>query len=55
MRLRIVQLRNAAVAALATACPGKDFSYIARQRGMFSYLGSTRRQCGSCASGITST
>jgi aspartate aminotransferase len=39
MRLRIVRLRNAAVEALAVACPRKDFGYLTRQRGMFSYLG----------------
>jgi aspartate aminotransferase len=39
MRLRIQQLRTATVKALAGACPRKDFGYIARQRGMFSYLG----------------
>jgi len=39
MRLRIQQLRAAALKALAAACRAKDFGYIARQRGMFSYLG----------------
>jgi aspartate aminotransferase len=39
MRVRIQQLRNAAVQRLTVTCPRKDFSYIARQRGMFSYLG----------------
>ncbi len=39
MRLRIQQLRAAAVQRLAVTCPGKDFGYIARQRGMFSHLG----------------
>jgi len=39
MRLRIQHLRDATVKALAAACPRKDFGYIARQRGMFSYLG----------------
>jgi len=39
MRLRIQQLRAAAVRSLAATCPRKDFGYIARQRGMFSYLG----------------
>ena len=37
--LRIQQLRAAAVRQLAAACPRKDFGYIVRQRGMFSYLG----------------
>jgi aspartate aminotransferase len=39
MRLRIQHLRDATVKALAATCPRKDFGYIARQRGMFSYLG----------------
>ena len=39
MRLRIQQLRAAVVQRLAQTCPRKDFGYIARQRGMFSYLG----------------
>ncbi|MGH8201649.1 MAG: aromatic amino acid transaminase [Steroidobacteraceae bacterium] len=39
MRLRIQGLRAAALQRLAAACPRKDFGYIARQRGMFSYLG----------------
>lgn len=39
MRSRIQHLRAAAVQHLATACPRKDFGYILRQRGMFSYLG----------------
>ena len=39
MRARIVQLRTATAAALAAACPRKDFSHLVRQRGMFSYLG----------------
>ncbi|HEX4266715.1 MAG TPA: amino acid aminotransferase [Steroidobacteraceae bacterium] len=39
MRSRIQQLRAAAVRRLAEACPRKDFGYIVRQRGMFSYLG----------------
>lgn len=41
MRRRILELRTAAVKALAATCPRKDFGYIARQRGMFSYLGVT--------------
>lgn len=39
MRLRIAGLRAAAVQRLAETCPHRDFGYIARQRGMFSYLG----------------
>jgi aspartate aminotransferase len=44
MRLRIQQLRAAAVQRLAATCPRKDFGYIARQRGMFSYLGVDARE-----------
>ena len=39
MRSRIQQLRDAAVQRLSVTCPRKDFGFIARQRGMFSYLG----------------
>jgi aspartate aminotransferase len=39
MRIRIQRLRAAAVQRLGETCPRKDFGYIARQRGMFSYLG----------------
>ena len=39
MRNRIAGLRTEAVAQLARAAPQRDFSFIARQRGMFSYLG----------------
>jgi aspartate aminotransferase len=44
MRSRITGLRNEAVAKLAKAAPHRDFSFIARQRGMFSYLGVTKDQ-----------
>lgn len=39
MRNRITGLRKNLVAALVKACPQRDFSFIERQRGMFSYLG----------------
>jgi aspartate aminotransferase len=39
MRIRITGLRAAAVRALREHCPQRDFSFIARQRGMFSYFG----------------
>jgi len=39
MRSRILELRAAAVQRLGATCPRKDFGYIVRQRGMFSYLG----------------
>ncbi len=39
MRKRINRLRGELVKQLARACPGRDFGFIARQRGMFSFLG----------------
>jgi aspartate aminotransferase len=39
MRLRIQRLRGAALQRLAVTCPHRDFGFLARQRGMFSYLG----------------
>jgi aspartate aminotransferase len=44
MRIRLQALREAAVQALRESCPQRDFSFIARQRGMFSYLGITPQQ-----------
>jgi aspartate aminotransferase len=44
MRARINGLRKNVVAALAKACPQRDFSFIEHQRGMFSYLGVTPEQ-----------
>jgi aspartate aminotransferase len=39
MRERICGLRRDLVARLRTECPTRDFGFIARQRGMFSFLG----------------
>ena len=39
MRDRINGLRQQLVAQLRAACPGRDFGFIAQQRGMFSLLG----------------
>ncbi len=39
MRKRINRLRGELVKQLSRACPGRDFGFIARQRGMFSFLG----------------
>ncbi|MBV9913247.1 MAG: aspartate/tyrosine/aromatic aminotransferase [Sinobacteraceae bacterium] len=39
MRERINGLRAALVSELARSCPQRDFGFIARQRGMFSWLG----------------
>jgi len=44
MRNRIQGLRHEAVRQLKQACPQRDFSFIATQRGMFSYLGVTVEQ-----------
>jgi len=44
MRARIARLRTAAVAQLAKAAPQEDFSFIARQHGMFSFLGVDKDQ-----------
>lgn len=39
MRKRMTGLRQELVQRLAQACPQRDFSFIAAQRGMFSFLG----------------
>ena len=39
MRRRILELRLAVVEQLRRHCPQRDFGFIARQRGMFSFLG----------------
>ncbi len=39
MRKRITGLRHELVKQLASSCPQRDFGFIARQRGMFSFLG----------------
>jgi aspartate aminotransferase len=44
MRTRIQGLRADAVQRLREACPQRDFSFIATQRGMFSYLGISSAQ-----------
>lgn len=44
MRSRIVKLRQEAVSRLRETCPERDFGFIARQRGMFSFLGITPEQ-----------
>ena len=44
MRTRILELRRDVVAQLRKHCPQRDFSFIARQRGMFSYFGITTAQ-----------
>jgi aspartate aminotransferase len=44
MRKRITGLRHELVKQLARACPERDFGFIARQQGMFSFLGVTTPQ-----------
>ncbi len=44
MRLRIRGMREQMVALLAEKAPGRDFSFVSRQRGMFSYSGLTTEQ-----------
>ena len=39
MRERIQGLRHAVVQQLRLHCPQRDFGFIARQRGMFSFFG----------------
>lgn len=44
MRLRIRGMRNEMVERLAQLAPNHDFSFVGRQRGMFSYSGLTAEQ-----------
>jgi aromatic-amino-acid transaminase len=44
MRERIKQMRAQLIAELKKAGAAKDFSFIAQQRGMFSYTGLTKDQ-----------
>ncbi|MDE2610658.1 MAG: aminotransferase class I/II-fold pyridoxal phosphate-dependent enzyme, partial [Burkholderiales bacterium] len=44
MRVRIKAMRTQLHDALVKQCPGVDFSYIVKQRGMFSYTGLSREQ-----------
>jgi aromatic-amino-acid transaminase len=44
MRQRIRSLRNGMVEQLAALSAKRDFSFVARQRGMFSYSGLTADQ-----------
>ncbi|HEY0289253.1 MAG TPA: amino acid aminotransferase [Pseudomonas sp.] len=45
MRLRIRGMREEMTRRLADNSKGQDFSFVARQRGMFSYSGLTVEQC----------
>ncbi|MEG0340629.1 MAG: amino acid aminotransferase [Acinetobacter sp.] len=44
MRERIIQMRLLLQAKLEAALPGRDFSYLVKQQGMFSYTGLTANQ-----------
>jgi len=44
MRDRIREMRELLVKSIAERVPGADFSFVTRQRGMFSYSGLTREQ-----------
>ncbi|WP_312241145.1 amino acid aminotransferase [Pantoea sp.] len=44
MRLRILEMRQSLVAVLSSALPGKNFDYLLKQRGMFSYTGLSAQQ-----------
>lgn len=44
MRSRISEMRHALIAALKTALPQHDFSWLLSQRGMFSYTGFSAEQ-----------
>ena len=44
MRVRILAMRKALHAVLSAKVPGRDFGYILRQRGMFSYTGLSPEQ-----------
>ncbi|HVL74973.1 MAG TPA: amino acid aminotransferase [Noviherbaspirillum sp.] len=46
MRVRIREMRQALVAKLKEKAPGKDFDFVIRQRGMFSYSGLSKEQVG---------
>jgi aromatic-amino-acid transaminase len=44
MRDRIKEMRKRLVNSIHAKLPGSDFSFVLRQRGMFSYSGLTREQ-----------
>jgi len=46
MRERIQQMRAALVEKIRQRAPGADFSFVLRQRGMFSYSGLSKEQVG---------
>ncbi len=44
MRLRIIEMRHSLVNVLNSKLPGKNFDYLLKQRGMFSYTGLSAQQ-----------
>lgn len=44
MRSRILEMRQALVEVLKTEVPGRNFDYLLKQRGMFSYTGLSAAQ-----------
>jgi aromatic-amino-acid transaminase len=46
MRVRIKEMREELVKKLAAKAPGKDFGFVRKQVGMFSYSGLTKEQVG---------
>lgn len=44
MRLRIIEMRQVLVNVLNSKLPGKNFDYLLKQRGMFSYTGLSAQQ-----------
>jgi len=44
MRLRIIAMRKTLVDVLSTELPGRNFDYLLKQRGMFSYTGLSAQQ-----------
>jgi aromatic-amino-acid transaminase len=46
MRDRIKEMRSMLVDKIKQRAPGRDFSFILKQRGMFSYSGLTKEQVG---------
>jgi aromatic-amino-acid transaminase len=46
MRVRIKEMREELVKKLAEKAPGRDFDFVRKQVGMFSYSGLTKEQVG---------
>jgi aromatic-amino-acid transaminase len=44
MRERIKAMRKSLHEVISARCPGRDFSYVLKQQGMFSYTGLTPEQ-----------